>query len=215
MTTNKDWTGNGNSIWRALGATNHSDKEREVNDLYCTDPIALDKLTKVYPIQHKVWEPMAGLGHLSTWLKEHGHDVLATDLIDRGIDGIKGGVDFLNLTWSQKEALTQWGQEDFDILTNPAYKIALPTVLKALEYIPEHGRVFMFVKTTFLEGKERRQKLYDINPPRYVFQFSERVLCAKNGIFGYDGKRVSSAVSYCWMLFNKHNNEHKTEIKWI
>lgn len=216
MIPSRDWTGTGNSIWRALGASNHSDKEREANDLYTTDPIALDKLSKVFPIAHKVWEPMAGLGHLSDWLKGHGHDVLATDLIDRGIEGIKGGVDFLNLNWSQKEAITQWGgQESFDILTNPAYKIALPTVLKALEYIPNDGHVFMFVKTTFLEGKERREKLYDVNPPRYVFQFSERVLCAKNGIFEYDGKRISSAVSYCWMLWNKHNDEHRTEIKWI
>lgn len=220
----KDWTGNGDSIFRALGASNHSDKEREANDLYATDPIALDKLSAVCPIAHKVWEPMAGLGHLSHWLQDHGHDVLATDLIDRGVKDIIGGVDFLSISQSdlfnegggQYGVVLQWANgKTFDILTNPAYKFATSTILKALELIPNDGHVFMFVKTTFLEGKERREKIYDINPPRYVFQFSERVLCAKNGIFEYDGKRISSAVSYCWQVYNKHNDEHITEIKWI
>lgn len=216
---NKDWTGNGDSVFRALGASNHSDKEREANDLYVTDPVALDKLSAVYPIAHKVWEPMAGLGHLSHWLQDHGHDVLATDLIDRGIPDIKGGIDFLK---AQPADITDWYAKDnpnmsepFDILTNPAYKIACQTVLKALELIPDNGHVIMFVKTTFLEGKERREKIYDINPPRWVFQFSERVLCAKNGIFEYGGKRISSAVSYAFMVWNKHNEEKITQIKWI
>ena len=33
----KDWTGNYNSIFKTLGASNHTDKEREVNDYYATD----------------------------------------------------------------------------------------------------------------------------------------------------------------------------------
>lgn len=36
---NKDWTGNGNSVWKALGASNHTDEERERND-YRTVPYA-------------------------------------------------------------------------------------------------------------------------------------------------------------------------------
>lgn len=40
----KDWTGNGKSIFTTLGASNHTDKERETNDYYATDPIAIDAL---------------------------------------------------------------------------------------------------------------------------------------------------------------------------
>ena len=40
----KDWTGDQNSIFKTLGATNHATKEREDNDYYATDPIAIDKL---------------------------------------------------------------------------------------------------------------------------------------------------------------------------
>lgn len=33
----KDWSGNNKSIYTCLGATNHSDNERELNDYYATD----------------------------------------------------------------------------------------------------------------------------------------------------------------------------------
>ena len=32
----KDWTGNGKSIFTTLGASNHTEKEREINDYYAT-----------------------------------------------------------------------------------------------------------------------------------------------------------------------------------
>ena len=44
----KDWTGNRKSMFVTLGASNHTDKERESNDFYATDPIAIDKLVKLY-----------------------------------------------------------------------------------------------------------------------------------------------------------------------
>ena len=40
----KDWTGNGKSIFPTLGASNHTEKEREINDYYATAPIAVDAL---------------------------------------------------------------------------------------------------------------------------------------------------------------------------
>ena len=42
--SDKDWVGNKNSIFKTLGASNHTDKEREENDFYATDSIAIDKL---------------------------------------------------------------------------------------------------------------------------------------------------------------------------
>lgn len=215
---NKDWTGNSNSVWKTLGASNHTDKERESLDYYATNSVALDKLAPVFPIHAKVWEcACGGRGDLSKWLVDHGHDVLSTDIADRGY-GISG-VDFLKTKpadiadWFAKDNMGP--SEPFDILTNPPYSQAVPFVLHAIDLIPEDGHVIMFLKTTFLEGKQRKRLIYDVNPPRYVFQFSERVLCAKNGNFDYMKRHGGSAVAYCWMLFNKHNDEHKTEIKWI
>lgn len=40
----KDWTGNKMSTFAALGASNHSEKERHPNDYYATDPKAMELL---------------------------------------------------------------------------------------------------------------------------------------------------------------------------
>lgn len=43
----KDWTGNTKSVYSTLGASSHSKEEREQNDYYATDPIALEKLLEM------------------------------------------------------------------------------------------------------------------------------------------------------------------------
>lgn len=60
----KDWNGNSNSIYKTLGASNHTDKERAENDYYATDPVAIDKLLKVEELSNYVWEPAVGGGTL-------------------------------------------------------------------------------------------------------------------------------------------------------
>ena len=85
----KDWTGNRKSMFVTLGASNHTDKERESNDFYATDPIAIDKLVTVIQLPRKIWECACGTGCLSDRLKDFGHDVISTDLVDRGYGGGK------------------------------------------------------------------------------------------------------------------------------
>lgn len=43
----KDWTGNSKSIYTTLGASNHTDKVRETNDYYATEPKAAELLLEV------------------------------------------------------------------------------------------------------------------------------------------------------------------------
>ena len=38
-----DWTGNQTSIFSTLAASNHSKTERQADDYYATDPIAVEK----------------------------------------------------------------------------------------------------------------------------------------------------------------------------
>ena len=44
MNNNRDWVGSNASVFKTLGATNHTDGERAENDFYATDPVAIDKL---------------------------------------------------------------------------------------------------------------------------------------------------------------------------
>lgn len=198
----KDWTGDKNSIFKTLGATNHTTKEREYNDYYATDPIAIDSLIQSGgQISHKVWEVACGEGHLAKRLEQYGHEVYATDLVDRGYG--KGGVDFL-------QCQDKW---NYDILTNPPYKYALQFIEHGLELIPDGSKVFMFLKLQFLEGKARR-KLFDTGCLKTLWVSTSRILCAKNAMFEEMKAGGGSAVAYGWFEFQK-GYKGDPVIKWI
>lgn len=206
MSNNKDWNGNGNSIFKTLGASNHTEKERETDDFYATDPVAIDLLCD-YPyveLPQGVWEPSCGSGCLSERLRQRGYHVVSTDLIDRGY-GL-GGVNF----FEQKEM----PEGCTAIVTNPPYKYATEYVLHALRLLPTDGLLCLFLKTTFAEGKERYQRIFGVTPPALVLQCSERVLCAKNADFDGMIAGGGSAVSYAWWVWRK-GWSGQTTLDWI
>ena len=88
----KDWTGNKKTTFSCLGASNHTDHEREVNDYYATDPKAAELLLEVELDLENIWECACGEGHLAKVFDKAGKLYKATDLIDRGYGAIE---DFL------------------------------------------------------------------------------------------------------------------------
>lgn len=50
----KDWIGNKKSTFVTLGASNHTDKERQREDYYATDPIAARLLLEAEPLSEKI-----------------------------------------------------------------------------------------------------------------------------------------------------------------
>ena len=149
----KDWTGNLQSVVGCLGASNHSAGERELHDFYATDPIAAEWLIQLEKLNHNIWECACGAGHLGKVFENHGFNVKATDLVDRGYG--QGGVDFLACD----------EKFDGDIVTNPPYKYSLPFIEHAFSLIPDGHKVCMFLKVQFLEGKERK-RLFLNTPPQ-------------------------------------------------
>ena len=204
--SNKDWTGNSNSIFKTLGASNHTDKERQSEDFYATDSVAIDKLAKVYNIPHNVYEPCCGAGDLSKRLEQLGHNVVSTDLVDRGYG--EGGVDFLLVNEMPFDS------NDCCILTNPPFKYATEMVEHALQILPYGCPCIFLMKTTALEGKSRHERLYRNGYLQSIYQFTERLLCAKNGDFEGMIKGGGSAVSYAWFVFRK-GAEQPPKIYWI
>lgn len=198
----KDWTGNINSIYKTLGASNHTEEDREIDDFYATDPKAAELLLGLETFD-KIWECACGEGHLSKIFEKSGYQVRSSDLIDRGYGEV--GIDFLS------PDITSW---DGDIITNPPYKYALEFVEKSLSIIPNGNKVAMFLKIQFLEGKARK-KLFMSQPPKTVYVSSSRLLCAKNGKFGKGvGFISSSAVAYAWYVWEKGFNG-TTQLKWF
>ena len=61
----KDWKGNYNSVFKTLGASNHTSEEREVNDYYATNPETLEPLLQKETISKNIWECACGGGSFS------------------------------------------------------------------------------------------------------------------------------------------------------
>lgn len=196
----KDWAGNGNSIYKTLGASNHTEKEREPNDYYATEPKAAELLLEVEEFYPFIWECACGEGHLAEVFKAHGYYVDTSDIVDRGYGRI---CDFLSYSFPVV----------CDIITNPPYKYAKEFVEHALDIIPNGNKVAMFLKLQFLEGKARR-KLFEKYPPKTVYVASGRLLCAKNGEFEKMKAGGGSAVAYAWFVWEK-GYIGDTVVKWI
>ena len=197
-----DWTGNSNSIYKTLGASNHTDEERQNEDYYATEPKAIQLLLDEEKFNENVWECAVGEWHLADVLKENGYIVRGSDIIKRGNHDTEI-VDFL--TYQEK-----W---DGDIITNPPYKYALDFIYQALDLIEGGNKVALFLKVQFLEGKARR-KLFNEHPPKTIYVSSARLLCAKNGEFQKMKDGGGSAVAYAWYVWEKGFNGDPI-IKWI
>lgn len=172
---------------------------REENDYYATDPKAMTELLKYESFNENVWECACGEGNLSEVLKDHGHNVFSTDLIDRGYaDEL---LDFLQNVRNF----------DGDIITNPPFKYTTQFILNALAAVPEGNKVAMFLKLNYLSGKARYREIYSKFPPQRVYVFSGRVACSKNNTpEGFKG----GAMDYAWFVWEK-GKYAPTELKWI
>lgn len=196
---NKDWKGNSRAIFGPLAANTHSFTERETNDYYATDPKAIDALLKYEQLEKELWEPACGEGHLSKRLIELGYNVLSTDLVNRNF-----GVGEINFLLQEKEF-------EGSIITNPPYRYCTDFILKALNLIHDGHHVYMFLKLTALEGQDRYYRVYAKYPPKKIYVFSKKILCAKNGEFE---KKSSSAVAYACYVWEK-GWTGETIINWI
>ena len=148
----KDWVGGSAAVFKTLGASNHTDAERQREDYYATEPKATEWLCKLEQFEGRILEPSCGEGHMSRVLEAAGYEVVSRDLVDRGYGEVADFLSIDNLAW------------DGNIVTNPPYKYAQQFVEKALSIIPEGKKVAMFLKLTFLEGKARRA-MFKSTPP--------------------------------------------------
>lgn len=179
------------SIYKMLGASNHTEEERQKEDYYATDPIAVELLLDLETFNKDVWECACGEKHMSNVLEKRGFNVRSSDIIKR-CDDIEE-YDFL------KKENIEWNG---DIITNPPYKYAEEFVYKALQIIPTGNKVAMFLRLQFLEGKKRKQ-LFTNFPPTKVLVSSSRIICAKNADFEKMKQGGGSAVAFAWFIWEK------------
>lgn len=175
---NKDWGGNKRTTYAQLGASNHCDHERQNEDFYATDSIAIDKLKAVYDIPKNIVEISAGNGHLSERLKELGHNVIYSH-IDYGQDYFK------------------YEPEKWDIMvTNPFYTGKREVVQRALDF----GKPFaLLLPLTWLNDSAPKQLFKDKD--LQLLMFDKRIKFTNNG--KVENKITFSSAYYCYNLLPK------------
>lgn len=190
-----------NAVYTTLWASNHSKQEREKLDFYATDPKAIDALFEVEYFSIRILEPACWMGHLSDAIKKKGAYVQSMDIVDRGYP------------WAEVRDFFTVENYEWDIITNPPYSLAQEFVEHALKITKHWAKIAMFLKLQFLEWK-RRKELFKKYPPKAVYVFSERIMCAKNGDFEWMKKLGGSAVAYAWYVWENGWNWEPV-IRWI
>ena len=229
----RDWVGSKNSVFRINSCSSHTEHERQSEDLYSTDPIAVELLLEALPelktMGKQCWENSCGLMHMADVLDKYGLLAKCSDILNRTNDPRVEIIDFLKIN-SGNGLLKSNEKYPYSVIMNPPYKFALKFVKKSLEILEDDRWVCAFLKLTFLEGKERKPFFLKF-PPRYLFVSSSRITCAMNGEFykpklDKNGNKVykngevvmekqSSAVAYGWYCWKVGDYSHPCEIKWI
>ena len=146
---------------------------------------------------HSCLEPACGAGHMSKVLKEYFNSVSSSDLHNYGYGK---PVDFISGFY--KKNSYDW------IITNPPFKAAEKFVLEA-RMVARVG-VAVLVRTVFLESVGRHKRLFNVFPPSYVAQFSERVPIVKGRL----DKKATTATGYAWCVWEK-GLIGEPRLKWI
>lgn len=193
----KDRTWNSVAYSKTLWASSHSDKDREINDYYATEPKATELLLQLETFNQKVWECACWEWHMSEVLKKHWHNVYSTDLIDRWY-------------WEQLDFLNNDILRDWDIITNPPYKYANQFIEQCLKKLKDWNKFAFFLPIRYTEWKERK-KIFTTYPPKVVYVSSSRLKCAMNWKFD---EMTGSAVSYAWFVREK-GFKGDTTLKWF
>jgi hypothetical protein len=175
----------------------HNPPARQANDLYCTNPIAVQMLLDREKFDKNVWECCNGLGHITRTLESNGYKVRKSDIINYNNED---DVEIIDM-------LTYDKPFDGDIITNPPYKYSTEIAQKCIELAK--GKVALYSSLTFL-ATQKRKPLFEKYPPKTVYIMSKRISCAKEGDFN----NVNGAIDYCWVVWDKNYNG-STEIVWI
>lgn len=159
-------------------------------DLYNTPVTALDA---IYPIfkhrfgNDKIIEPACGLGVIAEYLKSKGHIVETNDLYKYTAYEADSYRDYLN-EYSEKG---DW------VVTNPPFNICSDFVQKGFDVAPQQ---LLFLRTAFLETKNRYDNIFSKGHLKGIYQFIRRVECTK----GEKQEHTANSVSYAWFHFDRN-----------
>lgn len=174
------------------GNTRAALSERK-DDLYETPPEAVRALMRVEKLPRIIWEPACGPGAIARELRNAGHGVHATDLVNYESNQQDAfGRDFLmERTIPPKTEA---------IITNPPFKLASEFVECALILCP---KVIMLLRLAFLES-ERRTPILENGYLARVHVFRKRLPMMHRA--GWDGPiNSNSGMAFAWFVWDRYH----------
>ena len=147
------------------------------------------------------WEPTCGRGYMAATLAEYFGAMRSSDIAPFGFGEQH---DFLATSPQSEDRLDrpEW------IVTNPPFRLAEEFARRALE-LARVGTA-MLVRTGFIEGAGRYERLFKCRPPTIVAQFVERVPILRGRV----DARASTATGYCWLVWKK-SEPSNAKMVWI
>jgi hypothetical protein len=144
------------------------------------------------------WEPACAEGLMAEVIAESASgQVIASDIFNYGFG--QAPHDFLH---DEPLAWPEW------VITNPPFNSAAEFTLRGLELAS--GGVATLVRTQWIEGIGRYEKLFRDRPPTLYAPFVERVPMVK----GRWDPAASTATSYAWFIW-QNGASGSTRVLWI
>jgi hypothetical protein len=175
------------TLSHAANAGSHPYADRG-SELYETPRCAVEALLRVERLPHRIWEPAAGRGAIVRVLRDYGHEVTASDVINYGV-----GLDFVRDFFAESKAPTGCRA----IISNPPYRFAAAFASHALDLMP---RVYLLLRLAFMESVRRTELLEHRGLARiHVFRNRLPFLHRDN----WTGPRASSAIAFAWYVWDR------------
>ncbi|MEQ1694424.1 MAG: hypothetical protein ABL901_01155 [Hyphomicrobiaceae bacterium] len=166
------------------------------------------------------WEPACGAGHMAAVLRERFATVFASDV---HVYGGEAGMEIGSFTGTGLDVVrTPPGGVDW-IITNPPFTLALEFVERAMAEARQG--VAVLVRTAWLEGVDRYERVFRDTPPAIVAPFVERVPMT----LGRWDPAADTATAYAWIVWKRQRQwkfddrgnrtqsdwDTKTRMQWI
>lgn len=186
---------------------NHRIEPASSLDYYPTPPWATRALIEQLERYHvttpaladqTVLEPACGSGEMAQTLAEAFGTVIASDVYDYGYGDVR---DYTRP--AMPEPPTDW------IITNAPFQLAEVFVARAASNA--FRGVAILTRLSFLESFTRYKALFERDPPTAVYTFVERVPMHRGKLL----RRMSTATSYCWLVWDHEAEPRDTYLRWI
>lgn len=149
------------------------------------------------------WEPACGAGHMSAVLAETFGRVFRSDVHDYGVGAVIGSFVGEGADRAECPFRPAW------IITNPPFNLAMDFAERAIGEATVG--VALLVRSTWIEGVARYERIFSRTPPAIVAPFVERVPMVK----GRWDPNATTATAYAWIIWRTGAPTERTEMRWV